>query len=344
MTKNELKLMIEECINEVRIEEGAISSEEMAKKVMVLMKDIIKDVIGMNAGKVLPSEEALQHDMDILNEIIKIRIVDKGIISCPIRFDKIDSIGVYLKDKKEIVLSREYFLLKGFNKYRYKRIGEIKFDEMYNAIEHELIHQQQDERSRGIYLKGKILNYVAKKYLNMGDDVGIGKIIDDLVKNKRVFKIYRDMTDKFLEKEYSDLISNRDNIDPTVSEDQFLELVGYFNKPSELNTFAKEVVNKYIKNSLIYLKSDITFRYNRGEIESKELSGEEVRRLILPFLYSGKSNNSKLWSSSNVNIKKKILGYSEGYKYLTVDNKKKWWRYVFQLLMNYKFEPIILKK
>ena len=344
MTKNELKLMIEECINEVRIEEGAISSEEMAKKVMVLMKDIIKDVIGMNAGKVLPSEEALQHDMDILNEIIKIRIVDKGIISCPIRFDKIDSIGVYLKDKKEIVLSREYFLLKGFNKYRYKRIGEIKFDEMYNAIEHELIHQQQDERSRGIYLKGKILNYVANKYLNMGDDVGIGKIIDALVKNERVFKIYRDMTDKFLEKEYSELISNRDSIDPTVSEDEFLELVSYFNKPSELNTFAKESVNKYIKNSLIYLKSDITFRYNRGEIESKELSGEEVRRLILPFLYSGKSNNSKLWSSSNVNIKKKILGYSEGYKYLTVDNKKKWWRYVFQLLMNYKFEPIILKK
>ena len=343
MTKNELKLMIEECINEVRIEEGAISSEEMAKKVMVLMKDIIKDVIGMNAGKVLPSEEALQHDMDILNEIIKIRIVDKGIISCPIRFDKIDSIGVYLKDKKEIVLSREYFLLKGFNKYRYKRIGEIKFDEMYNAIEHELIHQQQDERSRGIYLKGKILNYVANKYLNMGDDVGIGKIIDALVKNERVFKIYRDMTDKFLEKEYSELISNRDSIDPTVSEDEFLELVSYFNKPSELNTFAKESVNKYIKNSLIYLKSDITFRYNRGEIESKELSGEEVRRIILPFLYSG-SNNSKLWSSSNVNIKKKIMGYSKGYKYLTKKNKKIWWRYVFQLLMNYKFEPIILKK
>ena len=346
MTKNELKRLIVECMNEVRIEEGAISSEEMAKKVMVLMKDIVKDAIGKNAGKVLPSDEVLQQEMDILNDTIKFIIVDKGIISCPIKFDKEDSIGVYLKDKKEIILSRDHFLLDDVSggKYRFKYIRDIKFDEMYNAIEHELIHQQQDERSRGIYLKGKILNYVAKKYLNMGDDVGIGKIIDALVKNKRVFKIYRDMTDKFLEKEYSDLISNRDNIAPTVSEDQFLELVGYFNKPSELNTFAKEVVNKYIKNSLIYLKSDITFRYNRGEIESKELSGEEVRRLILPFLYSGKSNNSKLWSSSNVNIKKKILGYSEGYKYLTVDNKKKWWRYVFQLLMNYKFEPIILKK
>ncbi len=345
MTKNELKLMIEECINEVRIEEGAIDSKEVAKKVMVLMKDIIKEVIGVNAGVVLPSDEVLLHEMDVLNDTIKFIIVDKGIISCPIRFDKIDSIGVYLKDKKEIILSRDHFLLDEVSggKYRFKYIRDIKFDEMYNAIEHELIHQQQDERSRGIYLKGKILNYVANKYLNMGDDVGIGKIIDALVKNERVFKIYRDMTDKFLENEYSDLISNRDSIAPTVSEDKFLELVSYFNKPSELNTFAKESVNKYIKNSLIYLKSDITFRYNRGEIESKELSGEEVRRLILPFLYSG-SNNSKLWSSSNVNIKKKILGYSEGYKYLTRKNKKIWWRYVFQLLMNYKFEPIILKK
>jgi hypothetical protein len=345
MTKNELKLMIEECINEVRIDEGAISSEEMAKKVMVLMKDIVKDVIGTNAGKVLPSDEVLQQEMDILNDAIKFIIVDKGIISCPIRFDKIDSIGVYLKDKKEIILSRDHFLFDDVSggKYRFKYIRDIKFDEMYNAIEHELIHQQQDERSRGIYLKGKILNYVAKKYLNMGDDVGIGKIIDALVKNERVFKIYSDMTAKFLEKEYSELVKNRDSIDPTVSEDEFLELVSYFNKPSELNTFAKESVNKYIKNSLIYLKSDITFRYNRGEIESKELSGEEVRRIILPFLYSG-SNNSKLWSSSNVNIKKKIMGYSKGYKYLTKKNKKIWWRYVFQLLMNYKFEPIILKK
>jgi hypothetical protein len=339
--------MINNGMNQL-IGEGAISSEEMAKKVMVLMKDIVKDAIGTNAGKVLSSDEELQHEMDILNETIKFIIVDKGIISCPIRFDKIDSIGVYLKDKKEIILSRDHFLLDdvsgGKYKYRFKYIRDIKFDEMYNAIEHELIHQQQDERSRGIYLKGKILNYVAKKYLNMGDDVGIEKIIDALVKNERVFKIYRDMTDKFLDKEYSDLISNRDKIDPTVSEDMFLELVSYLNKPSELNTFAKESVNKYIKNSIIYLKNNMTFKYNRGEIESEELSGEEVRRLILPFLYSGKSNNSKLWSSSNVNIKKKILSYSTGYKYLTVGNKKIWWRYVFQLLINHKFEPIVVKK
>lgn len=324
------------------MDEGAISSEEMTKKVMVLMKDIIKEVIGMNAGVELPSEEALQHDMDVLNETIKSRIVDKGIISCPIKFDKInDARGYYHKYAKEIVLSREYFLLKiaGFNKYRYKRIGEIKFDEMYNTIEHELIHQQQDERSRGIFLKNRIVKYIGKRYLKMGDEVSIGEISDVIIKNKRLLKIYYDMTAKFLEKEYSELVKNRDSIDPTVSEDEFLELVSYFNKPSELNTFAKESVNKYIKNSLIYLKSDITFRYNRGEIESKELSGEEVRRIILPFLYSG-SNNSKLWSSSNVNIKKKIMGYSKGYKYLTKKNKKIWWRYVFQLLMNIKFEDI----
>ena len=325
------------------MDEGAISSEEMTKKVMVLMKDIIKEVIGPNAGMELPSEEALQQDMDVLNETIKSRILDKGIISCPIKFDKInDARGYYHKDAKEIVLSREYFLLNiaGFNKYRYKRIGEIKFSVMYNTIEHELIHQQQDEKSGGMFLKNRIVKYIGKRYLKMGDEVPIREISDVIIKNKRLLKIYYDMTVKFLEKEYSELVKNRDSIDPTVSEDQFLELVGYFNKPSELNTFAKEAVNKYIKNSLIYLKNDITFRFKKGEIESKKLSGEEVRRLILPFLYSGNSGNSKLWSSSNVNIKKKILSYSNGYKYLTVENKKKWWRYVFQLLMSIKFEDI----
>lgn len=323
--------------------EGAISSEEMTKRVMEEMKKIIKEVIGVNAGVKLPSEEALQQDMDILNYTIKSRIVDSGIISCPIKFDKVEGArGYYRKDTKEIVLNREYFLLNQTidGGYRYKRMREIKFNVMTNTIEHELIHQQQDERSGGIYTKGKILNYVAKKYLNMGDDVGIKDIIDAVIKNDRLYKIYSDMTAKFLEKEYSDLLKNRSSIDPSVSEDKFLELVSYYNTPSELNTFAKEVVNKYIKNSLIYLKSDITFKYNRGEIESKKLSGEEVRRIILPFLYSGGSGNRKLWSISNVNIKNKILGYSKGYKYLTKKNKKIWWRYVFQLLMKAKFEDI----
>ena len=324
------------------MDEGAISSEEMTKRVMVLMKEIIKEVIGVNAGVELPSEEVLQQDMDILNDTIKSRIVDSGVISCPIKFDKVEGTarGLYRKDSREIVLNREYFLLNEVSggKYRYKRIKNIKFDEMYNTIEHELIHQQQDERSKGIFLKGKILNYVAKKYLNMGDEVSIGEIIDVLVKNNRVFKIYSDMMVKFLEKEYSDLVMNRGSIDPSVSEDKFLELVSYYNKPSELNTFAKESVNKYIKNALTSLKSDITFRYNRGEIESKRLSGEEVRRIILPFLYSGGHN--KFSVISNVNIKKKIVGYNKGYKYLTKKNKKIWWRYVFQLLMKVKFEDI----
>ncbi len=338
--------MINNGMNQL-IGEGAISSEEMTKKVMVEMKDIIKEVIEPNAGKMLPSDEMLQIEMDILNETIKDRIVDRGIVNCPIKFDKVEGArGIYRKNKKDIVLSRDYFLLDTVagGGYRFKRIRNINFNEMANTIEHELIHQQQDERSRGIYLKGKILNYVAKKYLNMGDDVGIEEIVSAIVKNERVFKIYRDMTAKFLEKEYSNLVNNKNSIDPDISDDEFLEWVSYYNDPSELNTFAKEVVNKYIKNSIIYLKSDMTVKYNRGEIESEELSGEEVRRLILPFLYSGKSGNSKLWSSSNVNIKKKILGYSKGYKYLTVKNKKIWWRYVFQLLINHKFEPIVVKK
>ena len=326
--------------------EGAISSEDMAKRVMVLMKDIIKEVIGVNAGVKLPSDEALQQDMDILNDTIRSRIVDSGIISCPIKFDKIDkesAVGKYEKVSKTIILNREYFLLNKTNDggYRYKQIQYIKFDEMYNTIEHELIHQQQDERSKGIFLKSKtMLNFIKRYLKDRGSDMSVEEFVNILKSDKKLLLKFSEMDKKLINKEYMDIIKLKQYIDPDVTDKDFLDDIVYYNKPSELNTFAKEVVNKYIKNSLIYLKRDITFRYNRGEIESKRLSGEEVRRIILPFLYSGGSGNRKLWSISNSNIKKKILSYSEGYKYLTKKNKKIWWRYVFQLLMNYKFEDI----
>ena len=326
------------------MDEGAINSAEMTKKVMVLMKDIIKEVIGPNAGMVLPSDEVLQQDMDILNETIKTRIVDKGIISCPIKFDITKgSSGIYRKDTKDIVLNREYFLLNyvGEGKYRFKRIRDIKFSVMSNTIEHELIHQQQDEKSGGMFLKGKtMLNFIKRYLKDRGSDMSVEEFINIVRSDNKLLLKYFEMDKKLINKEYKDIIKIKQHIDPEASDKDFIEDVEYYNNSSELNTFAKEAVNKYIKNSLIYLKNDITFRFKKGEIESKKLSGEEVRRLILPFLYSGKSNNSKLWSSSNVNIKKKILSYSNGYKYLTVENKKKWWRYVFQLLMSIKFEDI----
>ena len=42
MTKNELKRLIVECMNEVVIEEGAISMQEVAEKVFKWIKEIVR--------------------------------------------------------------------------------------------------------------------------------------------------------------------------------------------------------------------------------------------------------------------------------------------------------------
>jgi hypothetical protein len=127
----------------------------------------------------------------------------------------------------------------------------------------------------------------------------------------------------------------------------------YYNKRSELNTFAKEAVNMYIKNALTNLKTEITYQYRRSDVvKKKEFTSAEVRALILPFVDfdTTKYNSDDMNFLNRTRIynnyfKNKILSYyDEGYDYLTKENKKKWWRYVFHLLLNYKFEPIILKK
>ena len=159
-----------------------------------------------------------------------------------------------------------------------------------------------------------------------------------MMDDPKLFKKYNDMAKKFAIKNYSSIFDRKKEIDFSVSDAEFLKNVDYYNRPGELNAHAKNAVNMYVKNAIRNMKTTITYdrKYKNAYFSNRtEFPSEEVRRYVLPFLNGGYGRFDK---------NKLISYYDQGYYYLTKENKKKWWRYVFQLLMNYKFEPIILKK
>jgi hypothetical protein len=339
MTKNELKRLIVECMNEVVIEEGAISMQEVSGKVFKLIKEIVRLYCIDFKGIPLNEEEAGVY-IDQINDDIKKNLVDTKISPCPIIFSKtrLDSAGVFDIEDKQITLNTYDFLLDDYitGGYMFKPFRDIKFDVMYNTIEHELIHQQQDERSKGKYLVDRVFGNFIRKYIK-GDYVDIDGVFKIMKDNPTLFKKYNDMAKKFAIKNYSSIFDRKKEIDFSASDAEFLKDVDYYNRPGELNAHAKNVVNRYVKNAIINMKTTITYdrKYKNAHFSNRtEFPSEEVRRYVLPFLNGVHGRIDK----------NKLISYYEGYDYLTKDNKKKWWRYVFHLLLNYKFEPIILKK
>lgn len=322
MTKQQLRLIIRECISEVNgeVNEGAISVQDTTNRVMVVMKDILKNLSKqirvMNQKVPLSGEEVGKYVRGI-NDSIESKIVVTKIVPCNIEFAvmKEETVGGYSPKNKEIYLNVFYYLIKkhiGGSGYVLTEYKDIKFNDMAHTIEHELIHQQQDERSRG------------KIFGNKG-------------------------VEKKLSSMYGDVINDKSEIAPEMSDDQFIEYVKYYNDPSELNTFAKNVVDKYVISALKDMRAFI----RHGGLPSKNYySAEEVRSFVLsPLLHQSKTDIFKgvneQYSQGTYNInrfKQRLINLYDGYKYLSAISKKKWWIYVYQLLMNMKFDPLIMNK
>jgi hypothetical protein len=317
MTKSELRAIIKECISEVYgdVNEAAIDAQDMTKKSVSVIKDIIKGLSNkikiLNNSVPLSAKQLGPYVFEINNQI-KERLVDTNIVPCPIIFVKLKegTLGGY--GNNEVYLNVYYYLAAesyvgdGYFLIPYK---DIKFDEMYRTIEHELIHYQQNERSKG-------------KAHNISDK-------DDL---------------NFSEK-YKDIIKQKKLIAPKLSDEQFINYVKYYNNVNELNTFAKDAVNKYVKDILKDMRSFI----RNGGLPKKDYSSEEVKSFVLSPLLNSKTdifNEQDIkYRQSPYNIsrfKQKLINSYEGYKYLTAKNKKKWWIYVYQSLMNIKFEPLTI--
>jgi hypothetical protein len=345
MTKNELKRLIVEVYSEMN--EGAISMQNVTETIVWSIKEIIKGFSGtirnLNYKKPL-SEEQVLIIVDKINEVIKKTLVDSKISPCLIEFSKDDSdaTGHYHLVLKNITLNSYEYLAKkifggGYELIEYK---DIKFDKMYNTIEHELIHQQQDDRSKEKYIIDKFLGYIIRNYVK---DKGKGLSFEDMVnivkKDPKLLDLYEKLRKKFRDKKYGDI--RKKLID--VNDDDFKKYVEYYNDPAELNTHAKNTVNTYVKIRLKYMNYFI----RHGGLTKKDYTSEEVKNYVLSTILKSKSdmfNPNVHNNSDNYQFKERMISYYKGYKFLTVENKKKWWRYAFQLLLGMKFEPIIVKK
>jgi hypothetical protein len=313
------QLSISKIFNNGGVNEAAISVQDETNKIMVVMRDILKGMSSrirdMNQRAPVSGGEVVKYVREV-NDTIKKRLVDTGISPCGIEFGALNGtmVGGYNPKDKVVYLNVTYYLIEphfGGSGYILINYKDIKFNNMSSTIEHELIHHQQNERS-----KGKVFNSSNEK--------------------------------KKLSSIYGDIVNKKSEIAPNMSDDQFIENVKYYNDPTELNTFAKDVVNQYVVNVMKDMKSFI----RHGGLPKRNYSADEVRSFVLSPLMRSKSDifnvtNEQIYNQSSYNInrfKQRLIKSYDGYKYLSASSKKKWWTYVYQLLMNMKFDPLIVAK
>jgi len=377
MTKNELKQLIVECINEVMFNEAAISSQDIADKAFELIK---KTIFGLSNKikkfneKVPLVDQQVQIIVNDINKEIVEKLVNTKVIPCPIEFVKREhgNLGSYSTSTKKIELNWEHYLDKSVQGgYELLDPKDINFDDIHETIEHELIHQQQDEKSKGkAFDKNKTYfndvdrgwNYLVKKY----DSNKNGQLDGDELRKVTGddFDLWQKIKQKDLVSKYGDVVLKKQELAPNASDEEFIKYVKYYNHPEELNTFAKDTVNKYVKLAL----NDMMNQIKSGELPNIQYSSELVKRFMLsPFVDKSNTNVFKEQQQASVQnpnlrdkllqnrqkanqitvnqgyrdyLKRKLISLHPGYNFLNSKNKQKWWSYVYQLLLSMKFNPI----
>lgn len=304
-------------MNNNKIQEGSIDVRNEVVKVMSIVKEIIRGLYSkkyvkggvINGGKEVKDDE-FKKVLGYINNEIKHRLYDSGVIGCPIGFviwlRDGDTRGGYVDVYNLIVIDAyEYFTEfdKVWGVYRYKNFSKIRFDDMSRTIEHELVHHQQNKRSKGKFFKNK-------------KDVSIS------------------------DEEMEGLMKKKNKVAPYVSDEVYIGRIKYYNKVEELDTFANNAADKYIQYKVKEMRNIINFRTKHENEEVRNYSGEEVRKYVLRGIL--RSNEGRF--GMKLDIQRKLIELSDGYEFLTVENKKKYWRYLFKALMVNRFEPMIFVK
>ena len=295
----------------MNIQEGSINVRPAVVKVMDVLKKTIK---GLYSKKVIKGGNVVEEEefgkvLLYINHEIKHRLEDSGVIECPILF------VLYLKDSeyaggyhpyKKIIVVDGYDFFTMFDTELgmdvYLDFGKIRFDNMSRIMEHELIHQQQDQRSKGKFFKNKK-----------------GMITDD---------------------EFIELVSKKRIIAPGMDDELFIDRLTYYNNVAELDTYANNVADMYIQYKVKEMRTMINYRVKHDNEEVRNYSVEEVREYVLRGIL--KSNEGRF--GKKLDIQRKLIQLSIGYKFLTLSNRKKYWKYLFKALLVNRFEPMIFVK
>lgn len=304
-------------MNNIKMNEGSIDMRNEVVKVMSIVKEIIRGLYSkkyvkggvIGAGKVV-NEDEFKKVLGYINNELKHRLKDSGVISCNILFvtwlKDGETRGGYVKIYNLIVIDAyEYFTEfdKDWGVYRYRNFSKIRFDDMSRTIEHELIHHEQDKRSKG-------------KFLNNNKDVDIS------------------------DEEMNVLMKKKSKVAPYVSDEVYIGRIKYYNDVAELDTFANNVADKYIQYKVKEMRNIINFNIKHENEEVRNYSAEEVREYVLRGIL--RSNEGRF--GMKLDIQRKLIELSDGYEFLTVENKKRYWKYLFKALLVNRFEPMIFVK
>lgn len=304
-------------MNKMNMNEGSINVRPTVVKVMNIVKELIRGLYNkkyvkggvVGAGKEV-KEEQFNKILEYINYEIRNRLKDSGVIGCDMFFVTFlkggESSGGYLAGINKLIVIDAYEYFTEFDTYlgvyRYKNFSKIQFDKMTRTVEHELIHHEQDKRSKG-----------------------------NLFTNRKVGVTEEDMIE---------LMKNKHKIAPGVSDEVFIKRAKYYNSELELDTFANNVADKYVQYKMKEMRTMINYRIKHGNEEVRNYSAEEVREYVLRGIL--RSNEGRF--GSKLDIQRKLIDLTHGYKFLTVSNRKRYWKYLFKALLVNRFEPMIFVK
>lgn len=304
-------------MNKMNIQEGSINVRPTVVKVMNIVKELIRGLYNkkyvkggvVGAGKEV-KEEQFNKILEYINYEIRNRLKDSGVIGCDMFFVTFlkggESSGGYLAGINKLIVIDAYEYFTEFDKdwgvYRYKNFSKIQFDKMTRTVEHELIHHEQDKRSKG-----------------------------NLFTNRKV---------GVTEEEMIELMKNKHKIAPGVSDEVFIKRTKYYNSELELDTFANNVADEYVQYKMKEMRTMINFSIKHENEEVRNYSAEEVREYVLRGIL--RSNEGRF--GSKLDIQRKLIDLTHGYKFLTVSNRKRYWKYLFKALLVNRFEPMIFVK
>ena len=298
--------------------EGSIDVKNETKLVIEIIREVIEGMYRdgiMKVGMRIGLEELWNKVLKVINNKINDRVKSKGIDGvCNIVFiplngdgrgDRVERLGGYLN--KVIYFAADWYLVNriGVDNFIIGDRKRIRYDKMSRTLEHELVHYHQDMRSKGKFL-------IKSKERGLSDD------------------------------ELVDLMSRKKFINKKDDDEEFIEDVRYYNDEAELDTFANNVADKYVQYMMNWFVKSVRFRARDGEDMKREYSGDEVRRIVLKPIYNAKEGGDRGEYFNLRFLKSKLKELHKGYKYLTVSNRKKWWKYVIKALLNHKFEGIVI--
>lgn len=302
-------------MNRRNMNEGSIDVKEKTNKIMVVIKRVLR---GMYDNKEIIGGEIIEKDsfnrvLDVLDIGIGVGLESEGIeVGCPIYFvnwENEDANGWYNPVNNEIYINGMEYITKEDRDDRdgvrvYMRYFEIRFDKLSRTLEHELVHYEQGLRSGGKLFKINRIKMTDEEY-------------KELEKRLKVKKMDKEQLA------------------------EFIKLVRYFNKEVELDTFANNAADKYVQYMVEWFVKSIRIKIRDGEEIKREYSGDEVKRVVLQPIYNAREGGDRGYFNLRF-LKDKLKESHKGYKYLTVGNRKKWWKYVIKALLNHKFEGIVI--